>query len=65
VTEGGGDAARRAILARRAQFVAAAVVGIACGKTTATPPADGAAPGPCLSVYSPRIRTPGRRRSPA
>jgi hypothetical protein len=38
---------RRIILARRASFIAAAMVGIACGKTTTTnePP-----PMPCLSV---------------
>jgi hypothetical protein len=36
---------KRVILARRASFIAAAMVGIACGKTTNDPP-----PMPCLSV---------------
>jgi hypothetical protein len=36
---------RKIILARRASFIAAAMVGIACGKTTNEPP-----PMPCLSV---------------
>jgi hypothetical protein len=46
------DDAKRAILARRAKFVAAAIAGLgaACGKE---PKGDdaGAPPGPCLSVY--------------
>lgn len=48
MTKRDDEAARRAILARRARFVAAAVasVGIACGKTTSTDPP----PAPCLSV---------------
>lgn len=42
------DAVKKAILARRARFIAAAVasVGIACGKTTK----EDAPPVPCLSV---------------
>lgn len=41
----GDDDAKKTILARRASFVAAAMVGIACGKSTADPP-----PMPCLSI---------------
>ncbi len=48
MTKHDDDAARKAILARRAKFIAAAVasVGIACGKTTSNDPP----PMPCLSV---------------
>jgi hypothetical protein len=59
----GGDA-KRAILARRAKFIAAAMAGLGasgCGKTKLTPPADGGAttydtasmPRVCLSAWSP------------
>jgi hypothetical protein len=45
-----GDDAKKAILARRAKFVAAAIagLGVACGKEKADD--AGAAPGPCLST---------------
>ena len=44
------DEAKKAILARRAKFVAAAIAGLgaACGKHTSED--AGAPPGPCLSV---------------
>jgi hypothetical protein len=52
------NASRRAVLARRARFVAAALAGVsvACGKTTSNPQpclqvvASETAPGPCLNV---------------
>jgi hypothetical protein len=57
-TEAAADP-RKVILARRASFIAAAMVGIACGKTTATnePP-----PMPCLSVawVPPEAGTPAQ-----
>jgi hypothetical protein len=48
VSKSDDDAVKKAILARRARFIAAAVasVGIACGKTTK----EDAPPVPCLSV---------------
>ena len=66
----GGSAAKRAILARRAKFVAVALAGIACGKEHAEPqpeprvclsaavPEDaGPPPQPCLSVPIPTATT--------
>jgi hypothetical protein len=45
------DDAKKAILARRAKFVAAAIagLGVACGKQKADD--AGAPPGPCLSTF--------------
>jgi hypothetical protein len=53
------DAAKRAILARRAKFVAVAIAGIACGKTTADATAPDASSQPCLSVSTAVVEDAG------